>query len=592
MKAAFLQHIYQESRDPVLICRDTDGFPLVFASPSAVTFFQEQLLRADALAPDAPLLLTMLLGEENQEIINSLAKTIMSRGSATALLADIAAAGGVPLMLDVSGNRLAGMEEEGAFVLYFRECLEGTGFDREISNAILANTVTSMALKESIQEANPHKAIQAILTIAGQYLNVCRAYIFENLSGSFCSNTYEWCGEGVEPMIQDLQMLSWNDFAYEELLKTGKLITSDINTVENQADRALLERQGIKALAILSLYHGSKMVGFVGFDDCQTNRHWARHEIQVLEQFATLMASLLQRRDAHQQERQNTEIMKTVSDHFDQIVYAADIKTFELIFVNRYLAEKLGVAPEEAVGGLCYKVLRKRDVPCDFCPLKRMVDERGTVISREYIWERESLTDRRWFKIRDCIIEWFDGREVHLEVATDITDQKQYEKRLEHYASTDTMTGILNREWGYQEISAALGRLAGSALTLCFVDIDGLKRTNDNFGHEAGDRMILQIVEAMRSSIRSSDVLCRWGGDEFLILMTSSQEQAENLMGRINAKLDQINRAGSNPFTLAFSYGLTSFEKNPALSLEELIADADAKMYRQKMEKRGQVVPQ
>ena len=118
-------------------------------------------------------------------------------------------------------------------------------------------------------------------------------------------------------------------------------------------------------------------------------------------------------------------------------------------------------------------------------------------------------------------MEWTDGRKVHIETATESTHQKLYEERLKHYASTDTMTGTYNREWGTRIMRdmVASAEQEKDAISVVFLDVDGLKEINDTCGHEMGDEVIIKTVDMVRSCIRKSDFMCRWGGDEFLLVL-------------------------------------------------------------------------
>jgi diguanylate cyclase (GGDEF)-like protein len=115
--------------------------------------------------------------------------------------------------------------------------------------------------------------------------------------------------------------------------------------------------------------------------------------------------------------------------------------------------------------------------------------------------------------------------------------------------------------------------------------VDGLKKANDSLGHNTGDKMLGNIVSSISTSIRRSDVLCRWGGDEFLALLYCNETQAKRLMQRVISKLEKMNHANRYPYELSISFGLVSIDEYPNLSLEDLIAIADERMYEQKMQK-------
>jgi diguanylate cyclase (GGDEF)-like protein/PAS domain S-box-containing protein len=441
--------------------------------------------------------------------------------------------------------------------------------------AISANAVISVILKECFQTIDVDEAINHILRISGQYLNISRSYIFEEIHHDYTRNTYEWCNDGVMAVMQYLQNVKKSESSYDEIIRVGKYIYDDTQTIPEGVYRDCLEMQGIKAIAILPLRRGCQPIGYVGFDDCIQSRKWTKYEIQVLEQISSILASLLEKREIHAKEKQSLNALETMLDHFDQIIFA-----------NRFLANLLGKEPEDLIGKLCWEVLHMDSKPCEFCPLKQMLSKDREILKRENIWEWEDSIHHKWYQVKDFIINWFDDSKVHLQIATDITAHKEHEKILEYYASTDAMTGLLNRKWGLLEIQELIEhRQDGDAMCICFIDVDGLKKANDSLGHNTGDKMLGNIVSSISTSIRRSDVLCRWGGDEFLALLYCNETQAKRLMQRVISKLEKMNHANRYPYELSISFGLVSIDEYPNLSLEDLIAIADERMYEQKMQK-------
>jgi diguanylate cyclase (GGDEF)-like protein len=119
------------------------------------------------------------------------------------------------------------------------------------------------------------------------------------------------------------------------------------------------------------------------------------------------------------------------------------------------------------------------------------------------------------------------------------------------------------------------------------IDIDNLKPINDTFGHTVGDKAIRAVARALRSLVRADDMLFRWGGDEFLILMFNLPEsEAQRRMEKLNALLEESSRRWTSvPVTVTVSFGVAGFH-----SLTELgsaIETADKAMYAQRHQARG-----
>lgn len=150
-------------------------------------------------------------------------------------------------------------------------------------------------------------------------------------------------------------------------------------------------------------------------------------------------------------------------------------------------------------------------------------------------------------------------------------------------SSVDALTGAHRRDAGIVELKREIARAKreGVSMALAFVDIDGLKRTNDSLGHAAGDQLLRETAYSIRAHLRSYDLIVRWGGDEFLCaLVGATREEAAERFALVNTDLTATRQA-------SVTVGIAEFEAEDAL--EDLIARADEAMYteRQQQEPSG-----
>jgi diguanylate cyclase (GGDEF)-like protein len=173
-------------------------------------------------------------------------------------------------------------------------------------------------------------------------------------------------------------------------------------------------------------------------------------------------------------------------------------------------------------------------------------------------------------------------------LAVEVTERKQAEEKVYRLSLTDELSGLLNRRGFLLLAEQALktARRARTELILMYVDLDGLKRVNDELGHQAGDNMIVEAAQLLRISFRESDLIARLGGDEFAVLAVST-DSPESMLARLQKLLVQINKGGALPYQLSFSVGHVRCLPQEEKSLLELLADADARMYLQKQHRRG-----
>ena len=161
----------------------------------------------------------------------------------------------------------------------------------------------------------------------------------------------------------------------------------------------------------------------------------------------------------------------------------------------------------------------------------------------------------------------------------------------ERLARTDGLTGLANGRAFVERLREELARAqrAPAPLALEYVDVDNLKRVNDALGHAAGDQLLRAVAQAIRETVRSSDVAARLGGDEFAVLFVGLKPEAAEMTAQ--RLLDRIRRiAEAYPgMDLGASIGMALYPSPPAAP-EEMIRAADAAMYEAKQRGKGQAV--
>lgn len=170
----------------------------------------------------------------------------------------------------------------------------------------------------------------------------------------------------------------------------------------------------------------------------------------------------------------------------------------------------------------------------------------------------------------------------------DITKRKIAEESLRNLTVTDVLTGLYNRR-GFslaaeQEIKHASRRKEG--LVLLFLDINNLKIINDTFGHDEGDNAIREAAKALRATFRESDIVARWGGDEFIVLaLDVPKGRVPVLLQRLDQVLQKFNEKKDVAYNISFSIGIARYDPATPSGLTEMEKIADEMMYKEKQEK-------
>lgn len=180
---------------------------------------------------------------------------------------------------------------------------------------------------------------------------------------------------------------------------------------------------------------------------------------------------------------------------------------------------------------------------------------------------------KKFFQVESHWVQWEDTRAV-IHLISDVTFQKETEAHLEIMAYKDELTGLNNRRCCISTIDEYMN--AEPLFALCMIDLDGLKTINDQFGHLNGDEYLICVSQELKQSANPGDFICRFGGDEFVILYRGiTEEEAEKRLAEVNQNL------ATNPvgYSMSFSYGIVCIKKEMNLLPETAIKIADEKMY-------------
>lgn len=175
------------------------------------------------------------------------------------------------------------------------------------------------------------------------------------------------------------------------------------------------------------------------------------------------------------------------------------------------------------------------------------------------------------------------------QLLSDLGAMIEQEIRSIQLATLDELTLISNRR-GFMTLAEhciKVCRRNKIPMSVVLFDLNEFKPINDNFGHHEGDFALQQFATVMRSVFRDSDVIGRLGGDEFVVLLTDTDdEKIAHILERFKTELEAVNKAINKPYAIKFSAGIAHFSYDAGQSLEEMIAAADAAMYKKKKDRK------
>jgi diguanylate cyclase (GGDEF)-like protein len=214
--------------------------------------------------------------------------------------------------------------------------------------------------------------------------------------------------------------------------------------------------------------------------------------------------------------------------------------------------------------------------------------ERNAELKRELVTARDrQAQQQRW-----TVIAVGTGAVVIALLTLHINAIRRHRRQLAIFANQDSLTGLPNRRHAYELATAAMGEAAVGKipLTVALIDLDHFKSINDRCGHAAGDKVLQDFALACRASVREADVLGRWGGEEFLLVMPgASLETAMIALERLRSLALRIELPASGAgMRVCLSAGLATVEPK-VKTLDELIASADSALYHAKRDGRDRV---
>lgn len=302
------------------------------------------------------------------------------------------------------------------------------------------------------------------------------------------------------------------------------------------------------------------------------------------DHFATIFEDITARKKAEE----TTRIMATVFSNSNEAILITDARN-RIITVNAAFTRLTGYTLADVIGEDPRILSAGTTSPETYRLMWEALGTRGS-------WQGE-LTDRR--KDGQTFPKWLSisvVRDAHGTVVNyigsfvDISERKASEERVRHLAHHDSLTNLPNRFSLHERLAQALGfaQRNRKALALMLIDLDNFKTINDTLGHQAGDRLLVQVAERLTQSVRSSDIVARLGGDEFVVVLPDIETptDAAHVAEKILKTVSHPYRVDGQELRTAPSIGICIYPDD-ADSSDDLMKKADVAMYHAKAQGRA-----
>jgi len=410
----------------------------------------------------------------------------------------------------------------------------------------------------------------------GKFINVDRSYVFLfSDNGKKINNTHEWCSERVEPQIDRLkgipvETLPWWMGKLNRLETIYIPLVSDLPP-EAYNEKEILRLQDIKSLVVVPIIYSRSLIGFLGFGSVQTKRTLEKEIIAMLKIASSIFANALEHKRAEEALIKSEVHYRSLFENSIDGIYRSTLEG-SYTDVNPTLIKMLGYDNREELLSI--------NIPNQLYLSKK---DRPPPSKREKPFEarfKKKDGSKIWAEISSRVIYDAAGNPSGYEgTVRDITRRKEAEKKIKYMTFHDSLTDLYNRDYFEEELKR-LDTERQLPLSFIIGDVDMLKLVNDIFGHDEGDKLLKKISKIIKDCCRKEDIVARWGGDEFFIILPKTNEEAVlNIIKRI-----RNNCAKDKTFVIPLSMSLGFSVKDEALQdIQEKITEAEDKMYNEKL---------
>lgn len=418
-------------------------------------------------------------------------------------------------------------------------------------------------ISEIVQLLDSNDAIEVIMTqllkLIGEYLSISVAFIARAKKGMDTIDIVaEWAKSGNVSFFDQTRGQKRYHFLYTE---KPLVISSDTET--DSAEKDEMRELGVYALCVLPIQIGNAGgLMYACFADSTADKKWRTEEVKFLYDSMKVLQSVLTKRIQKNSLASSYASLEAILDNVGCAIYVRDTETGSALFANRTLKATFG---NEFSSGL----------------MDTLFDNAIPISDGSGLYEFNDKAKGRWFDLHYTNINWVDGRKATLCAAYDVTDKKNYQRRIEQQAYTDFLTGLYNRMCCERDLAIHIdsAKSTGTKGALLYLDLDDFKHINDGLGHQYGDVLLKSISHSLQRIEGIQNTCYRMGGDEFVIIIPP---EAYNSFSEIT---NEIHEIFSKPWYLkdadyycTMSMGVVEFP-NSGESVQDLIKKADIAMY-------------
>jgi len=364
---------------------------------------------------------------------------------------------------------------------------------------------------------------------------------------------------------------------WKRQLQAGNTVNGLLEDFDTSKQK-LLRQFAINSLLMIPIFSNDTWWGFMGIGNSE-GRRFVTADIEMLNTVGRIIGSAIN----NQRNLQSLQLTSAIFNHTVDgvLITNADNK---IIHINDSFTEITGFTREEVIGK-DPKILRSAVHD------KKFYQKMWNNINTDGYWQGEIQNRKRngeiyleWLSI-NAITDSNGEIENHIGIFSDITAHRSTEEGYAHLATHDMLTGLSNRVLLNDRLSHAIQHAErfNKCVAVIFCDLDNFKPINDTYGHNVGDIALKMTADYFRSVLRSEDTICRYGGDEFVIVLEELDDidNIDSIAGKVTSITSQSFLIDGHPIKLQMSAGISLYPEDGS-SAETLIQSADEAMYKAK----------
>lgn len=424
----------------------------------------------------------------------------------------------------------------------------------------LKRSESMTGIVSQLDSEEPFEAVaDKVLNYTGSYADISHAYVMRpkrDKDGIEILASYISPGESpLDPVIELMKTDVFN-------VVGGKTAVISYRTRIEDRIRHWLDSVGISALVAIPINVKGEAAMYAFYVDNKINREWSMDEVKFFGDATKVLQSSITNRIQKNSITSSYKSLETILDNVGSAIYVRDIASGNVLFANR----------------MCKNTFEKEITSGSIVGLFEESNRYNTASSYREINYKER---ERWYDVTSTTMQWVDGRKVVVYSIIDVTEKKQYQRKIEQQANNDFLTGLYNRMCCERDLHRIVNdaKEAGSQGAVIYLDLDDFKHINDGLGHQYGD-VLLKAISGSIKKINGVENTCyRMGGDEFVILVPhTSYPRFEEIIEAIRVIFNKPWFLKGADYYCTSSIGVVTFP-DEGETVEDLIRKADIAMY-------------